>query len=296
MDNDLLNWIINEMDETQLQDICKKTNLKIPGFRSIPKYPRLFIISSLLKNKNKLFIDLKKLADDSEEKEEFNGKDIIEIEQLIDIRNKNKTIEQITFLMTQDKLEYTNLAYEIIDRIKKKDNILDETIIDEDESHIRYEEKSDNYNADMMKYKDEIICKIGEKECDKISKNVILHFQNMTDCLMSGDDSYLKNTWDEICFQVQQEESFCWKLYLQEIESRVNYEVKKLDIAIKEAIWLQTKEGIEWEEDDEEKDCKQLPICNEDIIRYIVTNFVLLSASKYDYSKEEIEIYKRIEK
>lgn len=68
MDNDLLNWIINELDEKRLQDICKKTKVKVPGFRNSQKYPKILIIPNLLKNKNELFIQLKKSADDSEEK------------------------------------------------------------------------------------------------------------------------------------------------------------------------------------------------------------------------------------
>ncbi len=35
MEKDLINWIINELDETSLQNICKTMKVKIPGFRSV---------------------------------------------------------------------------------------------------------------------------------------------------------------------------------------------------------------------------------------------------------------------
>lgn len=131
-----------------------------------------------------------------------------------------------------------------------------------------------------MNYKDAIIWKIADKECNKITRKVILSFQKMIDCLISGDDSGLKNTWDEICVQAQGEKFISWGIYLQEIESRVQCEVEKLDIVIKQAIWLQTREGTEWEYDGEE-DYNQLAICESDIVEYIVREFVLSAAARY---------------
>ena len=131
-----------------------------------------------------------------------------------------------------------------------------------------------------MNYKDKIIWKVADKECNKITRKIILYYQKRTDCLMSGDDSALKNTWDEICGQVQKEESIYWNVYLQDIYSRVKYEVEKLYIIMKQAIWIQTKEGIEWE-DNEEEDYDQLSMCENDIIEYLVRDFILSTAGNY---------------
>ncbi|NOV72701.1 hypothetical protein [Clostridium beijerinckii] len=76
------------------------------------------------------------MSDNSEERKEFQGKDIVEIESLIDIRNRKKTIEQVIYLVTQDTLEYTNLANEIIDKLKQEDNTIDNNIINEEEKNI----------------------------------------------------------------------------------------------------------------------------------------------------------------
>ncbi|WP_102401366.1 hypothetical protein [Haloimpatiens massiliensis] len=150
MDKELLEWIIDEMTETRLQDICKIANVKIPGFRSIRKYPKMLIVPNLLKNKNQLFEYLKQLADDSEENSEFQGKDIQEIESSIDIENKEKTIEQIIYLITRNTLEYTNLANKTINMIKNKYNKENDSTIDKEEKNkeiqnlIKNEKKDDN--------------------------------------------------------------------------------------------------------------------------------------------------------
>ncbi|NOV72700.1 hypothetical protein [Clostridium beijerinckii] len=49
MEKDLINLIINELDETRLQNICKTIKVKIPGFRSTQKYPKLLMLPNLLK-------------------------------------------------------------------------------------------------------------------------------------------------------------------------------------------------------------------------------------------------------
>lgn len=49
MDKDLINLIINELDETRLQNMCQRIKVKIPGFRSTQKYPKLLMLPNLLK-------------------------------------------------------------------------------------------------------------------------------------------------------------------------------------------------------------------------------------------------------
>ena len=47
--------------------------------------------------------------------------------------------------------------------------------------------------------------------------------------LLSGDDSGLKNIWEEICSQVQGEESYHWDVYISTIEDFIETELKDLD-------------------------------------------------------------------
>ena len=61
--------------------------------------------------------------------------------------------------------------------------------------------------------------------------------------MQSGGDSPLKNLWDEICVQVQDEESFYWVFHIELINDVLFNEIKKEGNSIKSATWLQTKEG-----------------------------------------------------
>jgi len=55
----------------------------------------------------------------------------------------------------------------------------------------------------------------------------------MSDGMQSGDDTPLKNIWDEVCVQVQGEESAMWDTYSETIQSLILGEVAGLDTATK---------------------------------------------------------------
>jgi len=55
----------------------------------------------------------------------------------------------------------------------------------------------------------------------------------MTEHLLSGDDTGLKNTWDEICVQVRHEHSVYWRFYLIQIKSMISDELVKIDAITK---------------------------------------------------------------
>jgi hypothetical protein len=129
-----------------------------------------------------------------------------------------------------------------------------------------------------MDYKDRIILQIAQSACDRVAKKVIRNLQRMTDCL-SGDDSPLKNVWDEICVQVQYEESFMWEVYLEQIRFFTNAEVERLPPEIRAAIWLQTDQGWEWNFDHE--DGESVEIDEGDIIEYILYEFILEIAANW---------------
>jgi hypothetical protein len=66
-------------------------------------------------------------------------------------------------------------------------------------------------------------------------------------CLLSGDDSCLENTWEEICVQVQQEESFYWDAYILTIEQTLETNLFELSAEDKQLLWLNTEEGFDWQ-------------------------------------------------
>jgi hypothetical protein len=135
-----------------------------------------------------------------------------------------------------------------------------------------------------MDYRDRIIVRIAEQECKRISRKVVLALQKMTDGMQSGDDSGLKNIWDEICVQVQSEQSIMWNLYEDLISDIIAWEVEKLGDVHKQAIWLQTSEGIYWDDDK-----KPIPYVDQDITDYIFRSYVLNAAA--DWKNRRIEAY-----
>lgn len=102
-----------------------------------------------------------------------------------------------------------------------------------------------------MKYKDAVLDYISDKACEEISRTVIKDLRKMTEGMQSGDDTPLKNVWDEVCVQMQSEPSYMWDAYEDTILGMIGQEVHKLDKNIIGAIWLQTGEGEDWDDDNE---------------------------------------------
>lgn len=67
-----------------------------------------------------------------------------------------------------------------------------------------------------------------------IIENVISKLKALQDpnLLLSGDDSGLKNTWEEICSQVQGEQSFHWDVYINTIENFIDIELKNMNTCL----------------------------------------------------------------
>ena len=60
-------------------------------------------------------------------------------------------------------------------------------------------------------------------------------------------DWKLATAWDEVCVQMQTEESFYWEVaYVPTIEQLIELEITKLSKRDKQAIWLQTDKGSDW--------------------------------------------------
>jgi hypothetical protein len=140
----------------------------------------------------------------------------------------------------------------------------------------------------LMDYRDKIISAVAERECMRISRQVIFILQRLTSGGASGGDSPLKNLWDEICVQVQFQESVMWGLYSETMEQIIDGEIQKSDTAVQQAIWLQTSNGFDWAYD-QEGEVETVPCNRQDIIDHILNEYVLSQAA--DYSNRRIREY-----
>ena len=139
-----------------------------------------------------------------------------------------------------------------------------------------------------MGYQENILRQIADRQCNRICRATIRNLQKLTDCKLSGDDTVLKNTWDEICVQMQSEESYAWDAYLETMKPHIAYEVERLPRPEQEAIWLQTSQADDWDAEQEETPTS-VPICFDDITEYILHEYVLRKAS--DYQNKRIVKY-----
>lgn len=136
-------------------------------------------------------------------------------------------------------------------------------------------------------YEKEIIRKIAQERCRRISGRVVRKLQKITEGMQSGCDTPLKNLWDEICVQVQDEESIMFDTYLDTIRPLIEYEVKKIDILMKQIIWLQIEEYDDLEGNN---DSQKAPVfSDEDTVEYILHSFVLSAAA--NWTNKRIEKY-----
>ena len=109
---------------------------------------------------------------------------------------------------------------------------------------------------------------------------------------LSADESGLENTWEEICVQVQGEESFFWETYQDTVFDIVISLIEQLPSRDRSALWLQTGEGWDWHWDREweeehaprharSRDVPPIPVFHDDIARYVVAKFVYSAAESY---------------
>lgn len=124
-----------------------------------------------------------------------------------------------------------------------------------------------------------IVTAVGEQAILRIERKVIASFQRVNSG-MAGDDSELKTIWDEICAQVQLEESVCWDTYDETVRTLVADLVADLPQHEKEAAWLQTEEGNDWEWEDESQR-ETHPVLESDIVEHIVTHHIYTRAGEW---------------
>jgi hypothetical protein len=118
-----------------------------------------------------------------------------------------------------------------------------------------------------------IVRAVAEEAARRITRKTITVLRRMKQTL-SGDDSELDTTWDEICVQIQHEESLSWEVYEEATRALVAGYVDELPKYVKQALWLQSEAGIEWdfeEPDEREPD----PLLDDDIIDNLLKEHVL---------------------
>lgn len=133
-----------------------------------------------------------------------------------------------------------------------------------------------------MSIEQDILKRFADDLSERISKKTILSLKRIKDNL-SGSDTGLKNIWDEVCVQKQDEESFHWDKYEIIIHELISKQIQKLKEHEKLAIWLQTEEGFDWAYKNINHDIENsiLNFSIQDLSKYISENYVYIEASTF---------------
>ena len=117
-----------------------------------------------------------------------------------------------------------------------------------------------------------IVTAIADRAARHIARVVIAKLQrSQRDSDFAPSD--LKSEWDEICVQIRHDRWPDWKMQDFGIRVIVRGYVAALRSHEREAIWLRTDGGREWDLDDPE-DCDRNPINDDQIVDYITDHYV----------------------
>lgn len=101
---------------------------------------------------------------------------------------------------------------------------------------------------------------------------------------LSGEGSGLNNVWDEVCVQVQYDESLSWQAYEETMRAFVDAAVEELAAFEREAIWLQTDAASDWEDEDG-PNRDPYPVFDDDIVDFIMESHLLPEAGRWHNSR-----------
>lgn len=99
-----------------------------------------------------------------------------------------------------------------------------------------------------MSVEERLVAIWAEEIAQRVTGETIARLQRMRD-LMSGDDSGLENTWEELCVQVQGEESIFWSSYERVLDACIEQVIEERSRHEQVALWLVNEESFEWREE-----------------------------------------------
>ena len=111
-----------------------------------------------------------------------------------------------------------------------------------------------------MRIEQHLVAAWASQLSDKLVKDAIQSLEAMDSQEMLSGDSGLKNVWEEICVQVQDEQSFFWETYVETIESLLAGCVEMLDANARLALWTLTESGQDYLDDHQTDDESVLDI------------------------------------
>ncbi|MEQ1904629.1 MAG: hypothetical protein ABL888_10615 [Pirellulaceae bacterium] len=123
-----------------------------------------------------------------------------------------------------------------------------------------------------------VIGKFADQVGIRICNRVVRYVRSITSTT-SGEDSPLRNAWEEICAQVQSEEWLNWEVFESVVDQAIEEEVNELPEHELAAIWFQTEEGQDWGFADAEN--RKEPNIDRQVVVALIRNRVFSKASDH---------------
>ncbi len=80
-----------------------------------------------------------------------------------------------------------------------------------------------------MNVEEQVVRALALRVSSAIARKTARELRKLTDSLALGDDTGLKNTWEEVCVQIQYEQSVLWDVYEHTIDALILAHVEKLE-------------------------------------------------------------------
>lgn len=162
-------------------------------------------------------------------------------------------------------------------------------LIEEIYWNVRELGKRVNFDDDCERYDPANWKAEATEATDRVATEIIAWLKSMP-ATLSGDDTPLRNVWEELCVQLQVDESFYWAAYEETIRLDIHARVEALATVTRMAIWLQTDEGSDWfsDLDYDKRHSENFPpsFLDENIDSVI---YEIICQRAYDYQSEGID-------
>ena len=130
----------------------------------------------------------------------------------------------------------------------------------------------------MLSPDSRIVMLLADRATESVGRKVVRRLQQLPNETTVDILPHLRTVWDEVCVQVQGEESLYWDAYLEQIEIFVYHEVACLPRLEREAIWMQTDPGSDWEFDETRLD-NEPPVLEADVVQHVLSHLLTIAAN-----------------
>lgn len=127
-----------------------------------------------------------------------------------------------------------------------------------------------------------IVRTVARQAAERVARRTVVSLQKMRPSSLDVEE--LGSVWNEICVQVQDEESFFRDACDQVVRALVESHARRLSEPEQQAVWLQTDPGFEWDcsDPDERGDA---PFSLDDIVDHVVDEHVYAQAAQWSNTR-----------